>query len=224
MTLPPELLAPRRIWSRTEVLASPSPVPREPGVYAWYFRNVPPGVPTTDCHRFGDLALLYIGIAPKAPPMNGAPPSTQRLVDRVRYHYRGNAEGSTLRLTLGCLLSKTLGIELRRVGSGNRMTFADGEGGLSGWMAENAFVTWVVDQAPWLLEEELISGMSLPLNLDMNRGHPFGAVLREVRRRAKRRAREIAVVDSNPPGNGLVKGLSVPANDFAQDQRFKRAL
>ena len=194
MTLPPELLAPARLWSRAEVLSSPSPVPREPGVYAWYFRDIPPGVPTTDCHRFGDLTLLYIGIAPRAPPKNGARPSSQRLVDRIRYHYRGNAEGSTLRLTLGCLLSEALGIELRRVGSGMRMTFADGECVLSGWMAENAFVTWVVDPAPWVLEEELITGLSLPLNLDMNRRHAFHAALRDVRRRAKGIAREMAVV------------------------------
>ncbi|WP_323183900.1 MULTISPECIES: GIY-YIG nuclease family protein [unclassified Streptomyces] len=44
--------------------------------------------------------------------------SAQNLRKRVRYHYRGNAAGSTLRLTLGCLL----GLELRRVGSGKRMT------------------------------------------------------------------------------------------------------
>ncbi|MFB1498000.1 MAG: GIY-YIG nuclease family protein [Thiocapsa sp. N5-Cardenillas] len=190
----PQMLAPARLWSRAEVLASPSPVPREPGVYAWYFRDVPPGVPTADCHRCGDLTLLYIGIAPKAPPKNGARPSTQRLVDRVRYHYRGNAEGSTLRLTLGCLLSETLGIELRRVGSGKRMTFADGEIALSGWMAENAFVTWFVDPVPWVLEESLIAGLSLPLNLDMNRGHVFAEILRDVRSRAKGRAREMPAV------------------------------
>ncbi|NCA72061.1 MAG: hypothetical protein EOM91_18675 [Sphingobacteriia bacterium] len=194
MTLPPELLAPGRFWSRTEVLASPSPVPREPGVYAWYFRDIPPGVPSADCHRCGDLMLLYIGIAPKAPPKNGARPSSQRLVDRVRYHYRGNAEGSTLRLTLGCLLSETLGIELRRVGSGKRMTFADGEEVLSGWMAGNAFVTWVVNPEPWVLEEVLIAGLSLPLNLDMNRGHAFAEILRGIRGRAKGMARELAVV------------------------------
>ncbi|MFC4501838.1 MULTISPECIES: GIY-YIG nuclease family protein [Streptomyces] len=45
--------------------------------------------------------------------------STQNLRKRVRYHYRGNAAGPTLRLTLGCML----GLELRRVGSGKRMTF-----------------------------------------------------------------------------------------------------
>ncbi len=205
MTLPPELLAPARLCSRAEVLASPSPVPREPGVYAWYFRDIPSGVPTADCHCCGDLTLLYIGIAPKAPPKNGARHSTQRLVDRIRYHYRGNAAGSTLRLTLGCLLSETLGIELRRVGSGKRMTFADGEGALSGWMADNAFVTWVVEPAPWVLEVELIAGLSLPLNLDMNRGHAFSEILRVVRRRAKVMAREMAVVDSSTPTSGLVE-------------------
>ena len=48
--------------------------------------------------------------------------------------YRGNAYGSTLRLTLGCLLADQLGIELRRVGSGTRLTFGDGEQALSEWM------------------------------------------------------------------------------------------
>jgi len=48
-------------------------------------------------------------------------------------------------LTLGCLLSEELDIELRRVGSGKRMTFAEGEGVLSQWMADNAFVCWHKD-------------------------------------------------------------------------------
>jgi hypothetical protein len=37
--------------------------------------------------------------------------STQNLRKRVRYHYRGNAAGSTLRLTLGLLF----GLALRHV-------------------------------------------------------------------------------------------------------------
>jgi hypothetical protein len=37
---------------------------------------------------------------------------------------RGNAEGSTLRLTLGCLLSEQLGIELRRVEEAMPFTLA----------------------------------------------------------------------------------------------------
>ncbi|MEZ7154426.1 GIY-YIG nuclease family protein [Streptomyces sp. MAD19A] len=75
--------------------------------------------------------------------------STQNLRKRVRYHYRGNAAGSTLRLTLGCLL----GMELRRVGSGKRMTFGKaGEATLSQWMADNARVCWIERSEPWDLE------------------------------------------------------------------------
>jgi hypothetical protein len=44
------------------------------------------------------------------------------LSRRIQYHMRGNAEASTLRLTLGCLLAEELDIELRRVGHGKRLT------------------------------------------------------------------------------------------------------
>ena len=93
----------------------------------------------------------------------------------IRYHYQGNAEGSTLRLTLGCLLSEELDIELRRVGCGKRMTFAEGEALLSQWMADNAFVCWQQDDAPWVRERELIKELHLPLNLDGNKSNPFAA-------------------------------------------------
>lgn len=171
------------------MLLRPSLVPKEFGVYAWYFRNVPCGVPISDCHRFGDFTLLYVGIAPKAPPKNGSSPSKQRLLHRIRYHYRGNAEGSTLRLTLGCLLADELGISLRRVGSGHRLTFADGEALLSTWMQQNAFVAWVGHPMPWVLEEKLISDLSLPLNLDQNRNHVFHRSLSNLRSAAKAAAR-----------------------------------
>jgi hypothetical protein len=82
--------------------------------------------------------LLYVGISPKAPAANGRTPSRQNLRTRLRYHMRGNAEGSTLRLTLGCLLADELGLHLRRVGSGKRFTFCDGEKRLSDWLVENA--------------------------------------------------------------------------------------
>ena len=187
------LLNPARLWSREEVLTRPCPVPREPGVYAWYFKSPPPGVPVADCVRSGDLTLLYVGIAPKAIPLNGKPASSQRLCNRVRYHFGGNAEGSTLRLTLGCLLAEDLGIQLRRVGSGNRLTFADGEHVLSRWMNDNAFVAWHVTEEPWLLERDIIGRLPLPLNLDMNKGHPFHGFLSSMRRTAKQRARDLPI-------------------------------
>jgi hypothetical protein len=188
------LLEPERLWSRQEVLGKPSPVPRQPGVYAWYFREIPPHVTVSNCHALAANTLLYVGISPKEPPKNGAAPSKQKLFDRIRYHYRGNAEGSTLRLTLGCLLSERLGIQLRRVGSGIRMTFAEGESVLSQWMEENAFVVWVVDPEPWLLEEKIIGELSLPLNLDMNNEHLFHKSLSQIRKAAKEKARSLPIL------------------------------
>jgi hypothetical protein len=182
------LLQPQRKWSRQEVLATPSPVPRQSGIYAWYFREIPPHVSVENCHVHGADTLLYIGISPKEPSRNGFAPSKQTLFDRIRYHYRGNAEGSTLRLTLGCLLSEKLGIQLRRVGSGNRKTFADGEHILSQWLQDNAFVVWVVDPEPWVVEKRVIGEVSLPLNLDMNKKHPFHTVLSAIRKTAKQSA------------------------------------
>jgi len=142
----------------------------------------------------GELTLLYAGLAPKAPPKNGSPPSSQSLRSRFRHHLRGNAAGSTLRLTLGCLLAERLGIELRRTGSGKRLTFGRaGESALSAWMDENAFVCWTLCEQPWILEAEVIRSVNLPLNLDQNRHHAFWSVLRACRAAARARARTLPV-------------------------------
>ena len=188
-----DLLNPHQLWFRHEVLSRPSPIPKSPGVYAWYFRGLE-SVPSGSCRAAHGHRLLYIGISPSAPPSNGKAPSSQSLQSRVRYHYSGNAEGSTLRLTLGCLLANDLGIELRRVGSGKRMTFSTGEARLSEWMEENARVVWHVCSEPWRLEEELIASADLPLNLDQNRHHAFHSALSQIRREAKARARELPVL------------------------------
>jgi hypothetical protein len=113
----------------------------------------------------------------------------------VRYHLRGNAEGSTLRLTLGCLLAAKLGIELRRVGSGARRTFGPlGEARLSAWLDAHARVTWLSHPEPWTIEDELIQALSLPLNLIGNQCHLFHARLTGVRAAAKRRAEALPVL------------------------------
>ena len=135
----------------------------------------------------GEFILQYVGISPSAPPINGKGPSRQNLYRRVRYHMQGNAEGSTMRLSLGCLLADELGIELRRVGSGKRITFSTGEQRLSEWLAENARVVWTVCDQPWQLEEELLAALDLPINLDQNKNHAFHNELSELRR-AKERA------------------------------------
>ncbi len=180
---------PARLYSRAEVLASPSPVPREAGLYAWYFKEIPPGVPMNRCRRVGDLSLLYVGISPKEPPRNGASPSAQTLWHRVRYHMRGNAYGSTLRLTLGCLLAPRLRIKLQRVGSGKRLTFGGGEAVLSRWLEANAYVAWFTCSKPWVLEPDVIRSLSLPLNLDHNSTHQFYSKLKRIREAARAKAR-----------------------------------
>jgi GIY-YIG catalytic domain-containing protein len=187
------LLAPTKLWTRTEVLANPCPVPASAGVYAWFFSGWPQGIPTDGLVRSAGLTLLYVGISPKRPGVVGNP-SRQTLRSRLRYHFQGNAEGSTLRLSLGCLLSEDLGIELRRVGSGRRMTFGAGERVLSDWLERNARVAWLACDEPWRIEEQMIRSVSLPLNLDQNRHHTFHSDLSARRRAANARARELPIV------------------------------
>jgi hypothetical protein len=139
---------PVQVYSCEDVLGHPAPVPAHDGVYGWWFRKLPPLVVADACRQHEGLRLLYAGISPNRPPLNGRSPSKQTLRKRIKYHYTGNAEGSTLRKTLGCLLADELGIQLRRVGSGTRMTFVEGEQALSAWMAENAYVSWVVRDRP----------------------------------------------------------------------------
>lgn len=187
-TIIESLVHPEILYSRTEALHKDCPVPSSSGVYACFFKEIPPGVPIDGPIKFDDKHLLYVGISPKKPPRTGKPGS-QNLRKRIKNHYRGNAEGSTLRLTLGCLLSEKLGIELRRVGSGRRMTFIEGEKVLSEWMSENAFVTWVVHEEPGRVEDQTIRQLSLPLNLRDNESHPFHRNLTSIRRDCKRKAR-----------------------------------
>jgi hypothetical protein len=167
---------------------------RRPGIYAWYFREIPPHIETDSCISFENLHLLYVGISPSTPPKNGKPPSGQTIYDRIRNHYKGNAKGSTLRLTLGCLLSEKLNIELRRIGTGDRMTFGAGEKTLSEWMGENAFVTWIHHDGPWILEEQLIRELFLPLNLEMNQHNTNYPIVSGVRGKAKAKARNLPIV------------------------------
>ena len=135
------LIDPHRLYSRSEVLSKPSPVPAVSGIYAWYFCEMPGVTPNEGCIASGDKTLLYVSISPDKA---GKPTSTQDIRKRVTFHYRGDAEGSTLRRTLGTLLAPRSGFPLRTVGSGKRMTLTHaGEMWLDKWIEQNAFVCWV---------------------------------------------------------------------------------
>ncbi len=194
-------LTPEHLYSRQEVLVRPSPVPAVSGVYGWWFRQLPAPVDISGCYAHNGFTLLYVGISPRRPPVNGRSPSRQTLRTRVWTHYAGNAEGSTLRKTLGCLLSEQLGIHLRRVGSGHRKTFVGGEHALSTWMGENALVSWVVRERPWELEDELIARLDLPLNLEGNKRNQFHQVLTQTRARCVAEADALPVLP-NPRTGG----------------------
>lgn len=153
-----------------------------------------PAFPVKGCHVWRGRSLLYVGISPRRAPDNGRPASRQRLRNRVRYHFKGNAERSTLRLTLGCLLSDELQIELRRVGSGRRFTFAAGEAKLSQSMSENVEVTWMTCSEHWLVEPEIIRTLASPLNLEHNAKHPFYERLTAIRREHPLRALSLPVL------------------------------
>lgn len=134
---------PGALYSKEMVFSAPCPVPYERGVYGWFFKEIPGITPTDGCVAHGDLALLYVGISPKRVE------SRQNLRKRLKLHYRSDAYGSTLRRTLGVLLTGENKFPLRRVGSGKRMTFTHlGEQWLDRWMEQNAFVCWVTHPAP----------------------------------------------------------------------------
>jgi hypothetical protein len=184
----PELLhAP--LMAPSDLFGSSDLPPRAAGIYAWFFDARLIHVPVAGCIQRGAFTLLYIGIAPKQPSTSGAV-SRATLRSRLRQHCVGTAEGSTLRLTLGCLLADELGLRLAAIGRSGRLTFgADGEARLSAWMAAHARVSFVITPEPWEIEHQLLSATSLPLNLRDNEHHPFRATLMEIRGNARQRAR-----------------------------------
>lgn len=117
------------------------------------------------------MPLLYVGIAPRSTTSHAT------IRTRLRQHFAGNVGGSTLRFTLGSLLSDRLQL---RLGAKAR-TSGDGESRLNTWMQAHAFVAFVNVSEPWAIERDTLASLDLPLNLDMNLGHPFHACLSAAR-------------------------------------------
>ena len=179
------ILNPDRIASREEAIRPNSPIPRGNGVYAWYFRNISNVVPIDGCAKLDDYFLLYVGISPRNRD------STGNLRKRIHTHFgknlSHNASRSTLRLSLGCLLSEKLNITLQNVNC--RIHFNDGEKALSEWMSKNAKVSWHTFKRPWEIEKEVIEQLSPPLNLTHNTQHQFYDDLHKLRTRKKNEAK-----------------------------------
>ena len=66
-------------------------------------------------------------------------------------------------------------------------------------MADNAFVSWVIRERPWELEDDLIAAVDLPLNLEGNSRNRFHQVLTQTRARCVAQANALPVLPN--PGN-----------------------
>lgn len=167
---------PDRIYSLKDL--QDSPPPRRSGVYCWYFSKLPPYVPSAGCvvsligrRPFRNkIYLLYIGKASNL---------KERILDE---HFRGGyvrGKGiSSLRLSLGCLLCRELGIYLEKHPDFPKKDYTFGEKGdqkLTAWMSKYARVTWVEienKEDRERFEKKAIQSYSLPLNTE-NNANPY---------------------------------------------------
>lgn len=189
-----KLLKPQKLWSRDDILQKPSRVPAQNGIYAWYFKTTPNkeifknyfniDAETSllkNSFKLNGYQLLYIGISPKDKK------SKNNIRNRLRGHMNGNSYGSTLRLSLGCLLADELDISLNKYGSS--IHFGDGEKKLSEWIKNNTFVAFQVCDEPWNVEDEAIKTLVLPLNIRDNEYSVFKKPLENIRKNAKKMAK-----------------------------------
>ncbi len=178
-----QIVKPRRLWTAVELLAVACPIPKQSGIYGMYFQTVPLNVPTSGCNRFCNATLLYVGISPEKPAA-GKQASTHTLFDRIRFHLRGNAERSTFRFSVGCLVRDLISIQLC-CSEKSRTWGSTGERALSEWIAANVLVCWAVHPSPWEVEEELLRRYCVPLNIKHNPTNVFRRDLKALRRQAK---------------------------------------
>lgn len=161
--------------------------PKARGIYGWWFPVGSLPVPERDYASVEGFELLYIGIAPRKPTVDGRE-SASTLRPRLVKHATGDASRSTLRLTLGILLADRLDLVLSS--NSNRLNFGStGETHLTTWLSEHARVAWVEDSQPWCIEDEMLEQSTLALNVDGREHDPFARKLKQRRIAARQTAR-----------------------------------
>jgi hypothetical protein len=177
-----QILHPGIIHRPTDVNKAPS----KKGVYGWLFTPGSLPVPDAPYACTEGFELMYVGIAPKRPSINGKE-SASRLRSRLTTHSKKDASRSMLRLTLGVLLVEELSLSLG-VHKGRLNWGTDGEARLTRWINIHARVAWSENQTPWVVEDELLAHASLALNID-GRTDAFAQELKDRRDAARRVAR-----------------------------------
>jgi len=177
---------PNKIFSVSDMGKMGFP-PHGPGVYGWYFDDPPPyvleakkgctAIKTGKWPSRKKWWLLYIG---KAEHLN------ERI---VKYHIKGEhyAKGtmSSLRLSLGCLLSKKLRLRLcwEKGTSGKKEESFEKKGKkLDDWFQKHARIAWVETTQRHQVEIEAIAKYVLPLNHKHNT-HPLKKPLSRLRKK-----------------------------------------
>jgi hypothetical protein len=103
------LRQPSRLYSVAELSATPTLIPQEGGVYAWWFSESPPGVPVDDTTDHDGRRLLYVGIAPRKPSSAGSV-SSRNLRHRLLTHCRGPIASRRCAARWRCFWRKSLGL------------------------------------------------------------------------------------------------------------------
>ncbi|MCA0350422.1 MAG: hypothetical protein LCH85_00370 [Chloroflexi bacterium] len=180
------LLQPTTIMPVATFIDQPDAIPAESGLYGWWFKTLPPQVSGAGCLQVDGWTLLHIGISPSG----HNPTSTRHLRKRLADHVSGKANRSTLRMSLGCLLSEQLNLRLVAHGANNYLTFGEGEQRLSYWLQQHTGVSWMLHAQPWSIKPDILSQYVFPLNIKKN-DHPFVATLKRLREQARLQARKI---------------------------------
>jgi hypothetical protein len=156
---------PWKLFTLGDVLSKPSAAPDEPGIYAWWFDDLP-NVPLDDAVEQDGFRLAYIGIA------SYREGSRRTLRQRLRNHCKGHIATSTLRRSLAATLIDRL--DLHPFVEAGKIKLPDSEETkLSDWLECHGRVAWIPNNTPWLYETELLEdGPPLALNIKGN-DHPF---------------------------------------------------
>jgi hypothetical protein len=189
----PRIEAPSKLFRVSDVMARPSAAPNEPGLYTWWFDDLP-NVPLDSLLDQMGFKLAYVGIAPQTPR------SRRTLRQRLRDHCRGPIATSTLRRSLTAILSHRLDLHPFRLGKKIRLPDHEEER-LSAWLEAHGRVAWILNPTPWVWEKNILrSGPPLPLNIQGN-AHSFANELSIMRRRIAQNAA------SNTASSGSVTSI-----------------
>jgi hypothetical protein len=112
-----------------------------------------------------DHDLLYVGA------------SIDPLRRRVLAHLTGNSKASSLRMTLGAILTEELLLDPIAGANRGYYDFGFGEARLSQWIVSTTRIGFYPSDDPYDLERDILRCVPLPLNIDQRKRHRFSRYL-----------------------------------------------